>query len=126
MNSLIPLPAHILLVAGALAACTSAGTARDATTLAPRVSEGQEIRAGQRAGREATRILGLVADQGLQDYVQQVGNRVASASDRSQLSWTFRVVDDPMPNAFAFPGGYVFVTRGMLGVINFSRMGSGT
>jgi predicted Zn-dependent protease len=108
----------LLVVICSVAACTGATTPRGASILAPRVSEGQEIRAGQRAAREATRILGLVADQGLQDYVQQVGTRVASASERSQLSWTFRVVDDPMPNAFALPGGYVFVTRGMLGVVN--------
>ncbi|MDQ3995782.1 MAG: M48 family metalloprotease, partial [Gemmatimonadota bacterium] len=86
--------------------------------LAPRVSEGQEIRAGQRAAGESSRTLGLVADQALQDYVQQVGVRVAAVSERSHLPWTFRVLDDPMPNAFGLPGGYVFVTRGILGVIN--------
>jgi predicted Zn-dependent protease len=82
------------------------------------VSESQEVRAGQRAGREVARTLGLVADQELQDYVQQVGAKLAATSDRSQLTWTFRVVDDAMPNAFALPGGYVFVTRGLLGVVN--------
>jgi predicted Zn-dependent protease len=82
------------------------------------VSEAQEIRAGQRAAREASRTLGLVADQELQDYVQRVGARIAAESDRAQLPWTFRVVDDAMPNAFGMPGGYVFVTRGLLGVLD--------
>ncbi|MFN2567366.1 MAG: M48 family metalloprotease [Gemmatimonadaceae bacterium] len=99
-------------------ACAGAPGTGGTGILAPRLSEAQEIRAGQRAAREVTRTLGLVADQALQDYVQQVGARLAAASERSQLPWTFRVVDDPMPNAFALPGGYVFVTRGMLGVIN--------
>ena len=107
----------VLCVAG-LTGCAGVPGAGTGGILAPRVSESQEIRAGQRAAREVTRTLGLVADQELQDYVQQVGARLAAASDRSQLSWTFRVVDDPMPNAFALPGGYVFVTRGLLGVAN--------
>jgi predicted Zn-dependent protease len=60
----------------------------------------------------------LVADQALQDYVQQIGGRLAELSDRTELPWTFRVVDDPMPNSFALPGGFVFVTRGLVGVVN--------
>ena len=107
---------------GLLAACALTGCAGARIPapgiLTPRVSEGQELRAGQRAAREATRTLGLVADQVLQDYVHRVGARLASESDRSQLQWTFRVVDDPMPNAFGFPGGFVFVTRGLLGVVS--------
>jgi predicted Zn-dependent protease len=106
-----------VLFACSLAGCAS-GTTAGGSILAPRVSDGQEIRAGQRAARESARTLGLVADQALQDYVQQVGTRLASESERSQLPWTFRVVDDPVPNAFALPGGYVFVTRGLLGVVN--------
>jgi predicted Zn-dependent protease len=100
-----------------LAACGSvAGSGTD--ILAPRVSEGQEVRVGQRAAREVARTLGLVADQALQDYVQQIGARLAAGTDRAQLPWTFRVADDPMPNAFALPGGFVFVTRGILSVVN--------
>jgi predicted Zn-dependent protease len=106
------------LLAACTAACTSATTPRGGGLRPPPVSAGQEIRAGQRAARETVRTLGLVVDQALQDYVQQVGTRLAGASERPQLEWTFRVVDDPMPNAFALPGGYVFVTRGLLGVLD--------
>jgi predicted Zn-dependent protease len=101
-----------------LTACTGPAGTGGSGILAPRLSEGQEIRAGQRAAGEVSRTLGLVADQSLQEYVQEVGARLAAASERAQLPWTFRVVDDPMPNAFALPGGYVFVTRGVLGVTN--------
>ncbi len=105
-----------LLAACGLVAC--AGAANPGVSILPsRVSEAQEIRAGQRAAREASRTHGLVADQELQDYVQRVGARLAAESDRAQLPWTFRVVDDAMPNAFGMPGGYVFVTRGLLGVL---------
>jgi predicted Zn-dependent protease len=101
-----------------LAACGRVAVPGGVGILGPRVSEGQEIRAGQRAARDATRTLGLVADQALQDYVQQIGARLAELSDRTELPWTFRVVDDPMPNSFALPGGFVFVTRGLVGVVN--------
>ncbi len=110
-----PASVALLAVCG-LTACASAANPAGGI-LTPRVSEAQETRAGQRAAREASRTLGLVADQELQDYVQRVGARLAAESDRSQLPWTFRVVDDPMPNAFGMPGGYVFVTRGLLGVL---------
>jgi predicted Zn-dependent protease len=46
--------------------------------------------------------------------VQRVGKQVAAASERPQLPWTFRVVDDASVNAFAAPGGFVYVTRGLL------------
>ena len=88
-----------LLTACGLAGCASAANPTTGI-LTPRVSEAQEIRAGQRAAREASRTLGLVANQELQDYVQRVGARLAAESDRAQLAWTFRVVDDAMPNAF--------------------------
>src|SRR5919199_5023918 len=107
----------VSLCAASLAACAGP-TIGGRGILGPALSEGQEIRAGQRAARESARTLGLVSDQELQDYVQQVGARLAAGSERAQLPWTFRVLDDPMPNAFALPGGYVFVTRGILCVIN--------
>jgi predicted Zn-dependent protease len=116
-SSLVPRLSSLAFVCS-LAACAGVTATGGSAILAPRVSEGQEIRAGQRAARESARALGLVADQALQDYVQQVGMRLAAGSERSQLPWTFRVVDDPMPNAFALPGGFVFVTRGLLGVVS--------
>jgi predicted Zn-dependent protease len=114
----VRLPSLALLLAASLSGCSGATAPGGVGLLSPRVSEAQEIRAGQRAAREASRTLGIVSDQELQDYVQQVGARVAAESERSQLQWTFRVADDPMPNAFGLPGGYVFVTRGMLGVLS--------
>ncbi len=111
-------PLLLALVAAVSATACTPPSGAGTGILPPRLSEGQELRAGQRASREAARNLGLVTDQALQDYVQQVGGKVAGASERPQLSWTFRVLDDPMPNAFAMPGGYVFVTRGIMGVIN--------
>jgi predicted Zn-dependent protease len=82
------------------------------------VSESQEIQIGQQASQEAAQSIGLVEDKALQDYVQRIGAGLAARSERPNLPWSFRVVDDATPNAFALPGGYVFVTRGLLGVVN--------
>ncbi|MBC8007396.1 MAG: M48 family metalloprotease [Prolixibacteraceae bacterium] len=56
----------------------------------------------------------LVADEGLQRYVNSVGVWVTQQSERPNLPWRFAVIEGDAPNAFAVPGGYVFITRGML------------
>jgi predicted Zn-dependent protease len=82
------------------------------------ISEQQEIQMGQQGAQQAAQEIGLVNDQALQNYLQSVGSGLASKSERPNLPWTFRVVDDPSPNAFALPGGYIFVTRGLLDLMN--------
>ncbi len=81
------------------------------------VSESQEIDIGRNSAAAAESQLGLVANQPLQDYVQGIGLPLASASERPSLPWTFRVIDDPTPNAFAAPGGFIFITRGLLALM---------
>ena len=78
------------------------------------VSEGQEIQIGRDADTDISRSLGLFPDSTWQRYVAQLGMRMTSTSERPQLPWTIRVIDDPVINAFALPGGYVYVTRGIL------------
>ena len=78
------------------------------------VSEGQEIEMGRQADAEATAAYGLYPDQNLQAYVSQLGKRMAVQSERPNLPWSFKVVDDPAVNAFALPGGYIYVTRGIM------------
>ncbi len=77
-----------------------------------------DLQAEIRVGREvAARILArdpLVEDPELQRYVNLVGSAVAAHGDRSELSWYFAVTDSDEVNAYAAPGGYVFVTRGAL------------
>lgn len=75
----------------------------------------------ERLGREiAGRLLGaapLVKDDKLQQYVNKVGRYVAAQSGRPGLNWTFGVIESPSVNAFAAPGGYVFVTRGLYALL---------
>src|SRR5687768_17907562 len=50
----------------------------------------------------------------MQAYVRRVGARLAANSERPNLPWRFGVVDDAVPNAFALPGGPIYITRGMM------------
>jgi predicted Zn-dependent protease len=78
------------------------------------VTESQEIEMGRQADAAVVASIGLYPDATWQRYIQQFGTRLAATSERPALPWTFRVVDDPAVNAFAIPGGFVYVTRGLL------------
>jgi predicted Zn-dependent protease len=82
------------------------------------ISEAQEIEMGREADKDVVASIGLYPDERLQQYVQTLGARLAAASERPNLPWTFRVVDDASVNAFAIPGGFVYVTRGILAHLN--------
>lgn len=82
------------------------------------ISESQEIELGRQAYEEALQSIGVVEDDALQAYVQRIGEELARESERPQLPWTFRVVEDPTPNAFALPGGFIAVTRGLMGLMD--------
>ena len=99
-----------------LAACaTNPVTGRREISL---VSEGQEIQMGQEAAQQVEQSLGLVNDAELQAYVRRIGTELARASERPQLPWRFGVIDDPIPNAFALPGGPVYITRGLMNLMD--------
>jgi predicted Zn-dependent protease len=78
------------------------------------ISQQDEIQLGQSAKQEVIQGLGLVENPALQQYVSQVGTRLAQQTERPDLPWSFQVVDDASVNAFALPGGPIFVTRGIL------------
>jgi predicted Zn-dependent protease len=81
------------------------------------ISEEQEIQMGRQAAQEIRETLGFVENDALQTYVQQIGREEAAISERPNLPWEFHVVDDPTPNAFALPGGFIYVTRGMMALM---------
>jgi predicted Zn-dependent protease len=98
--------------AALVAACaTNPATGQREVSL---VSEGQEIEMGNQMLTSARATLGTYPDSGLQRYVRAIGERLAAASERPGLPWVFEVVEDPEVNAFAAPGGKIFVTRGIL------------
>src|ERR1051325_1655028 len=69
---------------------------------------------GQQYDSQVVATIGLYPDPVWQRYIQQFGARLAATTERPNLPWTFRVVDDPAVNAFALPGGFVYVTGGLL------------
>jgi len=82
------------------------------------VSEGQEIEMGQQYMAEVDAGMGLYGDSALQAYVDSVGQALAAVSERPDLPWSFKIVDDPVINAFALPGGPVYVARGIMAYFN--------
>ena len=105
----------LLAVVVSLAACATNPVTGDRQLAL--VSETQEIQIGRDVAAQAEQQFGLVNDDALQAYVHRLGSQLAQASERPELPWTFRVADDPTPNAFAAPGGFIFITRGLLALL---------
>jgi predicted Zn-dependent protease len=78
------------------------------------VGEKDEVEIGRQADREVVASIGLYDDAQAQAYVSRLGKKLAAASERPNLPWSFKVVDDPAVNAFALPGGFIYVTRGLM------------
>ena len=73
---------------------------------------------GQEGAKQVVAAIPPVADDALQRYVSGLGMQLARASERPNLPWSFTVVDDAQVNAFALPGGPIFITRGILSHMN--------
>ena len=82
------------------------------------LSEAEEIAIGQQQDAEIRREMGVYDDPALQRYVNDIGQELARVSHRPNLPWSFTVVDSPAINAFALPGGYIYVTRGILAYLD--------
>lgn len=106
------LPAILALAIGC---ATNPATGKSQLML---VSEGQEIQMGQSYAAQVKQSMPAVDNPTLQAYVSRIGLQLAKSSERPQLPWAFTVVDDPAVNAFALPGGPIFVTRGLLTTLN--------
>lgn len=81
------------------------------------VSQSTELELGTRQAKTIRDEMGLLAEGDLTAYVRRIGDRLATASPRRDVPYAFHVVDTPEPNAFAIPG-HVYVTRGMLALLN--------
>lgn len=82
------------------------------------MSEAQEVQTGRQEDVKVRQEYGVYDNKALQQYVNEVGQRLGKASHRPQLQYTYVVVDSPEINAFALPGGYIYVTRGILAYLN--------
>ncbi len=82
------------------------------------VSAAREVQIGKESDPAVRAEYGAYSDSALQRYVDGVGQRLAAASHRPDLDWHFLVLDSPVVNAFALPGGYIYITRGILAHLN--------
>jgi predicted Zn-dependent protease len=73
---------------------------------------------GREYAGQVAQEMGVYPDSSVQTYVGRLGVELAVTTERPRLPWTFTVMDDPTVNAFALPGGYIFVTRGILTHMN--------
>jgi predicted Zn-dependent protease len=103
------------LVAGPLGCARNPVTGKSELSL---VSESQEIQMGQEGAKEVAQSIGFYEDAKVQSYVAGIGKQMAAESERPNLPWEFHVVDDAAVNAFAIPGGFIYVTRGLMSSIN--------
>ncbi len=105
----------LLLGTGAAGCARNPVTGKSEISL---VSESQEIEMGRQANQQAIQSIGLYPDEKVQTYVAGIGKRMAAASERPNLPWEFHVVNDAAVNAFALPGGFIFITRGLMTHVN--------
>src|SRR5918995_1182751 len=102
-------------LAVAIACATNPVTGKRELSL---MSEQQEVQLGQQYDVEVRKQMRPYNDADLQRYVSQMGMRLARLSHRPQLPWHFTLVDVPAINAFALPGGYIYITRGILAYLD--------
>src|SRR5688572_22993960 len=109
--------AAIVLSLALLAACsTNPATGKREFNI---VSESQEVAIGQQSHQEIIEQFGVYDEKPeLNRLVERIGRDLAANSQRPNLPWHFTVLDTPMVNAMAVPGGYIYITRGMLERIN--------
>ncbi len=106
----------LIVAAALLAGCATSTVVNPVTGEKERtvMSEATELAEGKKAHEQVLAEYGVYPNPQLQAYVNDIGQRLAQQSERSQLEWHFTVLDSPEINAFALPGGYVYVTRGIM------------
>jgi predicted Zn-dependent protease len=85
-----------------------------ATTVGCTVDEDQERTIGQQAAAEIDAQVPLIDDASINSYLTELGTTLAARSDDRKRDWRFRAVDSDVVNAFALPGGFVYVNRGLI------------
>lgn len=104
------------LIAGvALSVAASIALAQRPRVLTTRHDDAQ---AGREAAGQVAAEMGLLDSAELQEYVETIGRRLLRGMPRRSFRYEFAVVDQSAPNAFALPGGYIFISRGLLALTN--------
>ena len=127
MKQLITLLTSVLTVLFFTTSCVVQESPITGTKRAYAYSWDQEIQIGQQVDREIVAEFGIYEDEIIDEYIIEMGEAILANShmrheDQAQrfkeTEFTFRVLDSPVINAFALPGGYVYVTRGLMAHMN--------
>ncbi len=121
MSSLLPsrhLPLITLFLGCALGLSACAINPATGQANIVTMSEKRELEIGAEEHAKVMQSMALLTDDELNAYVNEVGQRLALVSDRPDLDFKFTIIDSPEINAFALPGGYVYINRGLLAYLN--------
>jgi len=110
LHSIRRLSAALILLLLVSACATNPVTGKRQLAL----SESWELQAGAQYHQEILKQYSVYDDPELQAYVNDIGQRLAAQSHRPDLNWTFTLLDSPQVNAFALPGGFTYITRGIM------------
>jgi predicted Zn-dependent protease len=106
------------ITAGFVAGC-STNPATGENQFAALMSPSQESSVGTEENQNILREYGgIIKDQALENYVSGIGQRLVKNTERPEVQYKFVVLDSPVVNAFALPGGYVYTTRGVVALAN--------
>lgn len=102
------------LVLGACSTNPATGQRQFTALMSPE----QEVQVGASEHQKIIKQYGLYSDKAINSYVNDIGKRVTQDTERPDVNYTFYVLDTPIVNAFALPGGYIYVSRGLLSLAN--------
>ncbi len=116
------IPERVAALALSIALCVSCASPPPASNASTRTvvlsSADTDARADEQTSRDVASQIGVVKDEKLASYVENLGQKLARYAPRQPFTWRFQVVDQWSPNAFALPGGHIFVSRGLLVLSN--------
>jgi predicted Zn-dependent protease len=105
----------VLALACAGGGSSAPGSPRKVTVL---MTESDEVRVGRQGAAEVAAQMGLLGDAALDAYVDGIGRKLLRGLPARGFDYQFKVVDQVEPNAFTLPGGFIFITRGLLLLTN--------
>lgn len=111
----------LCVAVGSSLGCASSRTSDEAPKERKRtvlLTASDDIRAGAEAAESVEAEIGLLDDPKLQTYVETLGKQLLRGLPRRDFAYSFSIIDQMEPNAFALPGGHIYVSRGLLALIN--------
>jgi len=107
-------PLYIFLILVSLLILRCATTGPGGKTSVILISTEQEVSIGKQMAEQVDKDFMILGDTVVQNYISRVGNKLAQVSDRKELPYHFKVIESKELNAFALPGGYIYIYTGLL------------